>query len=227
MPKTVLLVDDDPFVVEACKSMIATSPDFTVAGVASNGREGVRAFERLQPDVTLMDLQMPEMGGVDAIQAICSRQPRAVIVALTTFGSRSHMIAALRAGASGYLMKDVKPAELVAALRHAIAGEMPLSSSIRQLLVGAVMQEECENDGPADVGLTPRELEALGHLAEGYGNAEIAARMYVSEGSVKQYMTHLADKLGVRSRTQILVRAIRLRLVDPLTGKTADPGSQS
>lgn len=225
--QTALVVDDDPLVIEAYKMMLSSSDDFTICAVANDGREAVGLYARHRPDITLMDLQMPVMGGVEAIEAICSRDPRAVVVALTTFGTRAHVVAALRAGAAGYLMKNIRSAELVAAMNHATAGEMPLSASVRRMLVDEVVADLPEDNDPADVGLTPRELDVLGGLAEGLNNVDIARRLFVSEGSVKQYLSHIGDKLGVRSRTQILVRAIRLRLVDPESATPADPSSQS
>ena len=221
------MVDDDPLVIEAYRMMLAMTEDFEICAKAHNGREAIRAYTQHQPNITLMDLQMPEMSGPEAIAAICKRDPRAIVVALTTFGTRSHVVAALRAGASGYLMKNLRAGELIDAMRLALAGEMPLSSSIRRMLVNTLLDDDIGPKEPEDMKLTPRELDVLGCLAEGLNNVEIASQLYVSEGSVKQYLSHIGDKLGVRSRTQILVLAIRKRLIDPETGKPADVSTQS
>lgn len=207
--------------------MLASTDEFEICADARNGREAVRAYIQHKPSITLMDLQMPEMSGPEAIAAICRRDPRAVIVALTTFGTRSHVVQALKAGASGYLLKNLRAHELLDAMRHALSSEMPLSSSIRKMLVTTLLDGESAPKAPEDVGLTPRELDVLGCLSEGLNNVDIASRLYVSEGSVKQYLSHIGDKLGVRSRTQILVVAMRKRLIDPETGKPADVSTQS
>ena len=135
---------------------------------------------------------------------------------MTTFGTSEYVVAALRAGASGYLLKDVGGQALLAGLRQALAGDMPLSSSVRRELVSSVVEERPMAPAEvADVGLTPREHELLGWLAQGLTNHQIGSQMYVSEGSVKQYLLHISRKLGVKSRTGILVRAIQLNVVDP------------
>lgn len=182
-------------------------------GEASDGVAGVAAFERLRPDVTLMDLQMVPGGGVEAIQAICSAHPGARVLALTTFSSRGHIVAALRAGAAGYLLKDVRPEQLVIGIRQALQGDMPLSSAVRRELVEAVVSVPKQESRP--IHLTWREKELLQWLTHGLTNRQIGRNMGLSEGSVKQYVSHVAEKLGVSSRTQILIRSIQLGLVDP------------
>lgn len=212
----VLVTDDDPLVREAYRAFFSHQNEFTVCGEARNGSEGVEAYATLLPDVALMDLQMPVVSGIDATKQICTRWPDACVVAMTTFGTSEYVVAALRAGASGYLLKDVGGVALLAGLRQALAGDMPLSSSVRRELVSSVVE-----DRPAavvevpDVGLTQREHELLGWLAQGLTNHQIGSQMYVSEGSVKQYLLHISRKLDVKSRTGILVRAIQLNLVDP------------
>jgi len=212
----VLVVDDDAQVRDAYRSFLLSNADFELVGEATNGQEGVQEFARLQPDIVLMDMQMPVMTGIEATRAICSRWPGACIVALTTFGSSEYIVAALKAGASGYLLKDATAKALPASMHQALAGEMPLSSAVRRALVASVV-----SDGPSetpttdDLELTAREKELLGWLGQGLSNHQIAQRMFVSEGTVKQYLAHAGNKLGVKSRTQILVRAIQLNLVDP------------
>ncbi|CCH69936.1 putative two-component system response regulator [Phycicoccus elongatus Lp2] len=208
---TVLVVDDDFLVREAFRSFFGSRTDLVLVGEAVNGKEALTAYEECRPDVVLMDLQMPVMSGIDAIRELTSRRPEACVVALTTFGGLDYILPALRAGAAGYLLKDVGAEGLVEGIAQALAGEMPLSPSVRRALVGSVAAEGIPS---SDGGLTPREVEVVRWLAHGLGNGAIAARMFVSEGSVKQYLSHIGAKLGVTSRTQILVRSIQLGVVD-------------
>lgn len=210
----VLLVDDDAAIRGALAEFFANRPEAEVVGEARDGVEAVARFAELDPDVVLMDLQMPRLSGVEATQEICARHPHAVVVAMTTFGGREHVVAALRAGAAGYLLKDTSGDELIVALEAALAGDMPLSSSVRRELVSTVVSDPAPEPQP-DPGLTPRERELTGWLAHGLTNAQIATRMHLSEGSVKQYLTRVAGKLGAVSRTQVLVRSIQLGIVDP------------
>lgn len=210
-PIRLLVVDDDPAVRAAYRAMFEQQPELTLVGELTDGQDAVAGYERLRPDVVLMDLQMPRTSGVEATRALCSRWPDAVVVVMTTFSGREHVVAALRAGASGYLVKGVAPAGLVVALRQALAGDMPLSAAVRRELVASLVTEQPE---PSH-SLTPREVELVGWLAQGFSNAQIARRMHLSEGSVKQYVARIGDKFGVRARTQILIRSIQLGIVDP------------
>lgn len=213
----VLVVDDDPMVREAYRMFLSRHEDHVVVADARNGREAVEAYDQFLPDVVLMDLQMPEMSGVDAIREICGKHKSACIVALTTFGTQDYIVSALRAGAAGYLMKDCGGPALLSGIQQALAGEMPLAPGVRRELVSDLIAGH--RRGPADQDLTdslaPREKELLLWLGQGMTNAQIATKMFISEGSVKQYLSHIGDKLGLKSRTQILVRAIQLGLVDP------------
>lgn len=218
MSKTyrILVTDDDPLVRESYRAFFSSQDEFTVCGEARNGAEGVAAYATLLPDIVLMDLQMPLVSGIDATRQICERWLDACVVAMTTFGTSDYVVAALRAGASGYLLKDVGGAALLAALGQALAGDMPLSSSVRRELVSSVVEGRSATAlDVAQVGLTPRERELLGWLAQGLTNSQIGSQMFVSEGSVKQYLVHIGHKLGVKSRTGILVRAIQVRAIDP------------
>lgn len=214
-PHRLLVIDDDPVVRDAYRTFFGQLAEFVISGEARNGSEGVEAYATLLPDIVLMDLQMPGVSGIEATRQICDRWPDACVVAMTTFGTSEYVVAALRAGASGYLLKDVGGPALVAALRQAMAGDMPLSSAVRRELVSSVVEDRPVAPEVPDVGLTPRELELLGWLAQGLTNHQIGAQMYVSEGSVKQYLLQIGRKLQVRSRTGILIRAVQLNLVDP------------
>ncbi len=213
--RRILVVDDDPVVREAYRSFFSRHEDFEVVGEARDGREAVDAYRRLRPSIVLMDLQMPEKSGVDATRDICREWPSACIVALTTFGTREYIVAALRAGASGYLLKDAGGPALLAAIDQAIDGDMPLSAAVRKELVSNVVDTpDPARSQLADPGLAPREKELLKWLAQGLTNQQIGGRMFVSEGTIKQYLSHIGDKMGLKSRTQILVRAIQLGVVD-------------
>lgn len=211
----VLAVDDDALVREAYRSFFKPSDEFILVGEARNGDEAVDSYATLLPAVVLMDLQMPGTSGIEATRRICSRWSDACVVALTTFGTRDYIVAALRAGAAGYLLKDAGAQNLTAGMRQALRGDMPLSSSVRRHLVDSVTSDEQIARDPVDIGLTPREVELLSWLTQGMTNFQIGRHMFVSEGSVKQYLSHIGDKMGVKSRTQILIRAIQLNLVNP------------
>lgn len=213
-PQPVLIADDDPAARDAYRAVLGQRSDFVLVAEASNGEEAITLYERHRPAVVLMDLQMPGTSGIEATAAICARWPDACIVAMTSFGTRDYVVAALRAGAAGYLLKGVGGPALLAALHQALGGNMPLASTVRRQLVSAVLAD-AEELNPTDAGLTPRELELVGWLAQGLTNQQIARAMHLSVGSVKQYLGRVGDKLKVASRTQILVRVIQLGIVDP------------
>lgn len=213
-PRRVLIADDDAPVRAAYRALFSRQSEFTLVGEARTGREAVAAYATARPDVVLMDLQMPEMTGIEATRAICDRWRDACVVAMTTFGSREYVVAALRAGAAGYLLKDAGGAAILAALRQAMAGDMPLSSAVRRELVSTVVADGVTEPEAGGHGLSPRQVELVGWLAHGLTNQQIATRMNLSEGSVKQYLNQVAEKWGTASRTQVLVRAIQLGVVD-------------
>ncbi len=212
-----LVVDDDPTVRRACRDFLAERTDVELVAEVADGDLAEEAYERARPDVVLMDLQMVRMSGIEATRVLCRRWPRACVVAMTTFASRDHVVAALRAGASGYLVKGLSGPQLVAALHQAVAGDMPLSSVVRRELVSTVVAESTPAQparSSTNRQLTDREVELVNWIAHGLTNRQVAARMNLSEGSVKQYVARVADKLDASSRTQVLVRTIQLGLVD-------------
>lgn len=218
----ILVVDDDQVARTALATFLQRQDNLVVVGEAADGREGVRLHAELRPDLVFMDLNMPVLSGVEATRAICAEHPDACVVALTTFDASEHVVAALRAGASGYVLKDAAPAELLGAVRQALDGEMPLSPAVRRALVSSVVDERASTPAPA-VELTPRQTELVAWLAQGLTNQQIAGRMHLSEGSVKQYLSQVGGRLGVSTRTQILVRAVQLGIVDPRVSPPTEP----
>lgn len=209
---TLVVVDDEQLVRDAYTKFFDREPGHDLLASAATGAEGIRLVRELRPDVVLMDLNMPGMSGMQATAAIMEFDPSACVVALTSFADRDNVVGMLQAGAAGYMLKHADRDTLLGAIAAARKGDMPLAASVRHALVAAALHSRPVQDRPR---MAPRELELLGWLAEGLSNREIAQQMHLSEGSVKQYLSTIGDKLERKSRTQILVRAIQLRLVDP------------
>ncbi|MFD5828289.1 response regulator [Lentzea sp. NPDC060358] len=201
----VLIVDDQQLVRAGLRMLCESAPDVEVAGEAADGAEAVDQAARGRPDVVLMDLRMPVVDGIAATRRILARDPRARVVALTTFDDDEHLYPALAAGAHGFLVKDSAPEELLAAVRRAAAGEQPFSPGVLRRLVSRVVRAERAPDPPG--GLTPRELEVLVLLAEGLGNQEIADRLHVAVTTVKTHVAALMTKTGAGNRVRLAVLA--------------------
>ena len=192
-PITLLLVDDHPVVRDGLRGMCEASPDFNVLGEAANGPAGVRLALDLDPDVVLMDLRMPGGGGLEAITELVRRKARAHVLVLTTYDSDRDIMAALDAGATGYLLKDAPRDELFAAIRAAAGGESVLSPAVATRVVSRM-----RSSGAGE--LSSRERDVLGLVARGRSNREIARALFVSEATVKTHLGHVYDKLGVNDR---------------------------
>jgi DNA-binding NarL/FixJ family response regulator len=193
-PIKLLIVDDHPVVRDGLSSMFARDPEFTVVGEASDGSEAVRLAEALEPDVILMDLRMAGMDGVTAIGELARRGVPARVLVLTTYDTDSDVLAAIEAGATGYLLKDAPRDELLRAVRSAARGEVALSSSVAARLMNRLR-------APAPVGpLSRRELEVLGLVAAGNTNREAAARLFITEATVKTHLINIYAKLDVKDR---------------------------
>ena len=201
-PIRLLLADDHALLRAGLKSVLE-SQGFLVVGEAANGEEAVLRFEELAPDVSLMDLQMPKLDGVGAIQKIRARHPDACILVLTTFDTDDDIERALRAGARGYLLKDAAVDELANAIRDVHAGRTRVAPAVAAKLADRMTQ----------VQLTMRELTVIRLLADGKTNKEIGAMLKIAESTVKVHMTHLFEKLGVSNRTQAIAAAARRGLV--------------
>lgn len=208
----VLITDDDPLVRLALKQFIARAPEITVVGEAENGFEAIDAIETLNPDIVMMDVQMPGMGGIEATGHITARWPEVLVLAVTTLDSHDTVIPMLNAGATGYMLKDSSPDEIVSALRQAHQGTSSLSPRVAAMLVQHVRDGKPASDSSVET-LTARETEVLEKLALGMSNSEIAESLHVSEGTVKAHLGGIMTKWQVRDRVQVLITAARAGLV--------------
>jgi DNA-binding NarL/FixJ family response regulator len=216
-PIRVFLADDHPVVREGLRTFLESRDGIEVVGEAGDGESAVTSIERLQPDVVLMDLVMPGMGGVTAIRRIRERVPSARVVVLTSFASDDQVIPAVQAGAAGYLLKDVEPSGLEAAIQLVHQGEALLDPQV----AGRVMEQVAHPAPGGDLAsLTPREREVLGLLGRGMSNRELADTLVVSEKTVKTHVSNILMKLGVHDRTQAALLAVREGLVDAGDGGT-------
>jgi len=199
----ILVADDHPVVRQGLAAMIEREPDMTVLGQVSNGREAVEVFREYRPEMTLMDLRMPELDGVAAITTIRDEFPAAHIIVLTTYDRDEDIFRALQAGAKGYLLKDAPREELLAAIRAVHNGRTHISPEI-----GAKFIER--SSSPA---VTPREIDVLLLIVEGKSNQEIATALYISESTVKTHVNHILDKLDASDRAQAISIALKRGIV--------------
>ncbi len=207
-----LIVDDHPIVRQGLRTYLSTRPGLEVVGEAADGKEAVAKAARLQPDVVLLDLVMPRGGGVDVIRRLRAAGERPRVVVLTSFAGDDQVVEAVRAGAAGYLLKDVPPGELEAAIRLVHQGGVKLDPSV----VGSLMAEVAGASPPRGLDeLTARERQVLTLLAEGRSNRELAAQLYVSEKTVKTHVSSILAKLRLTDRTQAALFAVRHGLDDP------------
>jgi DNA-binding NarL/FixJ family response regulator len=216
----ILIVDDQALVRAGFSMILGAEPGLDVVGEASNGIEALAAAKRLRPDVILMDIRMPEMDGISATRQLCEGQPREndcpKVIILTTFDLDDYVYDALRAGASGFLLKDTPPEDLVEAIRVVAAGDALLSPSITRKLLGEFTKTKATPQPAAGLAdLTEREEEVLRQLARGLSNSEIADVLFVSETTVKTHVSHILTKLELRDRVQAVVVAYESGLVIP------------
>jgi NarL family two-component system response regulator LiaR len=204
----VMLVDDHMVVRSGLGTVLGVADDMELVGEAGDGEEAIRLCERLQPDVILMDLLMPKMDGATAIKNIKERWPQIQIIALTSFKEKEYVEGALKAGASGYLLKNVSAEELVNAVRRAAAGQPSLSPEAAQVLI-----QKVNEPAPPGQDITEREKEILALMVEGLSNNEIAERLIVSASTVKFHVSNILSKLGVTGRTEAVALAVKHHLV--------------
>ncbi len=203
---TVLIVDDHAMVRQGLRTFLELQDDIEVVGEASNGADAVEQTRQLLPDVVLMDLVMPEMDGIAATRQICAFHPGAKVIALTSFAGDDKVFPAIKAGASGYLLKDVSPSDLVDAIRAAQRGETQLHPEIARKLMNQVAHGT-EEPPPAE--LTARELEVLRLIAGGRSNRQIAQELVISEKTVKTHVSNILSKLHLADRTQAAIYALK------------------
>jgi DNA-binding NarL/FixJ family response regulator len=218
---TVLLVDDQALLRKGFRMILEEEPEISVVGEASNAEEAVVLAARLKPDVVLMDVRMPGMDGIEATSQIVRSGSSSRILILTTFDLDEYAFAGLRAGASGFILKDVPPPELVAAIRAVASGDAVISPRVTRRLLDTVAHrlpgsapEQAHDPGRLDE-LTERELEVLAAVAEGLSNAEIAAQLFISDATVKTHVRRILSKLDLRDRVQATVFAFQVGLVKP------------
>lgn len=206
-PIRVMVVDDHAIIRKGIKAMLELIPDVDMVGEAENGRDAIQQDEVLNPDVILMDLVMPDMDGIEAIRKIKSKRPEARILVLTTFAGEEMVFPAIKAGALGYHLKDSSPEALVEAIREVHRGEVSLHPVIaRKVLAEISLPSE---HPPTVEPLTPRELEVLRLLAQGYENHEIAGRLVISEATARTHVSNILGKLHLASRTQAALYALK------------------
>ena len=212
-PIRVLIVDDHAVVRTGLKVFLDLQPDIEVVGEAADGSEGVAMARRLQPDVVLMDLLMPNMDGVTAIGRIKAEYPEIEIVTMTSFIEEEKVTSALEAGASGYVLKDAEAEEVAAAVRAAHAGEVHLDPAVARLLAQRMRDRKSPKDELAEP-LTDREKDVLRLLGQGMSNKDIGATLFITERTARTYVSNILGKLGLASRTQAALYAVEHKLVD-------------
>jgi DNA-binding NarL/FixJ family response regulator len=219
----VLLVDDQALVRAGFRMILETQPDIDVVGEAANGREALALTRALAPELVLMDIRMPELDGIDATKRLVSEWPEVRVLMLTTFDLDEYVYRALRAGAAGFLLKNVPPEELIAAVRAIAAGDALLAPEITRKLIEHYVRSPQVVDAPRLHELSEREREVLHLIARGLSNTEIAAALFVTAGTVKTHVTRILGKLGLRDRVQAVVFAYENGLIKPGEAPTAEP----
>lgn len=216
---SVLLVDDQALLRMGFRMVLEAEDDLTVVGEADDGHAAVAQVKALRPDVVLMDVRMPGMNGIEATERIVAEHPASRVLILTTFDLDEYAFAALRAGASGFLLKNAEPTELVAAIRSVASGDAVISPRVTRRML-EMFSGHLPEPGKAPTGidprlaeLTPREVEVLRAVAEGLSNGEIAERLFLSEATVKTHVGRILAKLGVRDRVQAVILAFETKLV--------------
>ncbi|TFD24943.1 response regulator transcription factor [Cryobacterium sp. TMS1-13-1] len=218
-PITILLVDDQALLRVGFRMVLEAEDDFTVVGEASDGAQAIALAARLNPDVVLMDVRMPGVDGIEATRQIMAAQPETRIIILTTFDLDEYAFGGLRAGASGFLLKNAEPGELIAAIRTVVSGEASVSPRVTRRLLDlfGTKLPQPETGGASSAttlaALTDRETEVFLAIAEGLSNTELAERFFLSESTVKTHVGRILHKLGLRDRVQAVILAYEVGLV--------------
>ncbi|MBI3929228.1 MAG: response regulator transcription factor [Armatimonadetes bacterium] len=215
-PTRVLLVDDHPLVREGVRARLSKFDEFEIIGEAASGEEALEKVPKLLPDLVLMDVRMPGMGGLEATRRLKQTQPQVSVVVLTMHESEENLVEAILAGAAGYITKESGPDHLVEALRSVVGGSSVIPTALLSRSLEILSQREADSASlpkePSEP-LTPREVEVLQLLAEGHSNKEIADRLVVVEATVKKHVHNIIQKFGVSDRTQAAIQAFRMGLV--------------
>lgn len=221
-PARIVIVDDHDLVRAGLKAMLSSEPDLEIVGEASDGREALTLCRRLRPDLALMDVRMPGMDGLAATREIKQQMPEISVLVLTVHDNEDYMLEAIRAGASGYVLKDAPGQALVTAIEKVLGGEASLSRNLATRLLRQLANETPRRQEPPDPerekivqSLTSRETEVLKLLAHGHTNRTISEKLFISIGTVKNHVEHIFAKLEVSDRTQAVVRAFELRIIAP------------
>lgn len=211
-PQTLLVIDDHPLFRKAVLQLVDMAEDFVVVGEASSGAEGLELAQKLEPDMILLDLNMKQMNGIEVLKVIKSWGIDSRVVMLTVSDEASDLVAALRAGADGYLLKEMEPEDLLAKLKEAAAGQVTLTERLTRLLAHSLREDNRPRD-PDQAGLTDQEGRILELIAQGKSNKLIARELNIAEGTVKVHVKHLLRKLNLRSRVEAAVWAVDKRVM--------------
>jgi DNA-binding NarL/FixJ family response regulator len=224
MTTRILIADDQALVRGGLRMILDAQPDLEVVGEAADGRAALREARELAPDLVLMDIRMPELDGLESTRRLLEREPSPKVIVLTTFDLDAYVYEAIRAGASGFLLKSGPPSQLVAGIRTVMAGDALLAPEItRRLLDRFIARPPRTSEIPPELSeLSPRELEVLRLIADGRSNAEIATDLFLSEATVKTHVTHILTKLRLRDRVQAVALAYRSGLMDSNPHANAD-----
>jgi DNA-binding NarL/FixJ family response regulator len=215
---TVLIADDQALVRVGLRKILESEPDTTVIGEVADGQEAVGAARTLRPDVVLMDIRMPVLDGIEATRRIVRERPEARVLILTTFGLDGYVYDSLRAGASGFMLKDAPPEEIAAAVRIVASGDALLAPAVTRSVIAEFARQPAAAEPaelPALDELTARERDVLDLLMRGLSNPEISERLVISEATAKTHVAHILQKLGLRDRVQVVIYAYEGGLITP------------
>ncbi|MGB8955697.1 MAG: response regulator transcription factor [Tumebacillaceae bacterium] len=208
----VLLCDDHTILRDGLRNLLNAEPDIEVVGEAADGQQALELIEELQPDVTIMDINMPGLNGVDTVERLTARDPNLRILMLTMYDHDEYLFRTIRAGARGYLLKDSPVSEVIDAIRKVMTGGSVLHPDLTNKLLESCRDPNAEQEEPADK-LSPREQEVLAAVVNGLANKEIAEQLFITETTVKLHVTNIYRKLGVKSRSQAIMKAVKEKLV--------------
>ncbi|MCG8487711.1 MAG: two-component system response regulator NarL [Chromatiales bacterium] len=204
----IVVIDDHPLLRKGLQQLADLSPDIEIIGEADSGPEGINMVNELKPDLILLDLNMPEMSGLEVLAKLKSSESTARVVMLTVSNAEEDVVAALRSGADGYLLKDMKPTQLMQKLNEVAEGRVALSPNVAECLARAMQAEGARDAALSTLDLTDREREILSHISEGESNKVIARALSIAESTVKVHVKHLLKKLGLKTRVEAAVWAV-------------------